>query len=1024
MVGSTAIAGRLDPEDLTELIHAYRLACAGVVQRFEGYIAQYQGDGILAYFGYPQAHEDNAERAVRAGLEIVDAVNALNISPRWRQEISLAVRIGIATGLVVTSDLLAEGGPEDKMVVGQTLNLAARLQTLAGPNTVVITPRLQRHLGGLFEYEDLGIHDLKGFPQPLRIWQVLRPKIAESRFEAIHEAGLTPLVNREEELDLLMSCWQQAKRSEGRVVLLTGEAGIGKSRTIQGLRERIAREPHLRLYYQCSPYYTNSALYPFINQLERAARFDRQDTPPQKLEKLHQLLSQAPTHNAEMTALFAALWSLPMDYPGLPLNPQRRKEKTLQALLAQITGLASVQPVLVMFEDLQWIDPTSQEALDLLIATVPRLRVLALITSRPGMTPSWLKQAHASQLMLGRLNPQHSLALVKQVAGRATLPANLVEQITAKTDGVPLFVEELTKTLVQLKPFKQHTTSANDSLLEIPSTLKDSLMARLNQLSSAKTIAQIGSVIGREFSHELITALALSPEQQVQEALRQLVDAELVLCQGIPPRATYTFKHALVRDAAYDSLLRHRRQRLHAHLAEILEQRFPEIGTSRPELLAQHYTAAVLPDKAVHYWLQAGQRAYERSANLEAVAHFRKGLEVLDTLIDSHWRREQELALQINLATALITTRGPGSAEVEHTYARALELCSQLPNSPLHFAAYWGWWRISSNFQDFRERADQLLNLAENLQDPGLRLQSHHCQWAVLFNLGDHQTCCEHIDKGLALYQQGDYRSHAALYGGHDPAVCGHGEAALSLWLLGYPERALARLETALELARQVADAGSRAHAMDIALMLHFYRRDADLVQAQAETLGAFAEEQGFPDYLAKRLVFQGWVLAVQGASAEGIVKLTEGIAALRAIGTQEDFPIFFDMLAEAYGLAGRSRQGLTELEAAFSAAEYRGMRHWAAELYRRRGELLLSLRDKPADEAATCFHKALEIARQQQAKALELRAAISLARLLYSQQQGAAAYRFLHPLYTWFGEGLDTPDLCTASQLLRRLAA
>ncbi len=863
----------------------------------------------------------------------------------------------------------------------------------------------------------------------MQAWRVLRPRSAATRFEALHQAALAPLVNRNDELETLLSGWRRARQGEGRVVVMTGEPGIGKSRIIQTLRERIAPERYLRLLYQCSPYHTNSALYPFISQLERAARFNRQDTAEQKLEKLEQLLSQTPANTPEKIAVVAALLSLPTSgrYPTPLLSTQRRKERILQTLLDYLIGLAATQPILVLFEDIHWIDPTSREALDMLVPAVSQLQVLFLITSRLGLAPSWRDLPHVQSLELGRLENEYCLSLVQQIAVGNTLPAVVLQQILAKTDGVPLFIEELTKTLLYTGPLKQRLNAADapETVLRIPSTLKDSLMARLDQLSPAKAVAQAGSVIGREFSYEMLAALAPLPEeQQLRDALQQLAETGLVYCQGAPPLATYTFKHALVRDAAYDSLVRHRRQQLHAQIAATLEQRFAETCIRQPELLAQHYSAAGVVDKAVDYWIKAGKRAYERSANLEAVAHFHKGLEVLNKLTDSRWRREQELALQINLGTALIVTAGPGSPEVEQTYARALELCAQLPESPLHFAAYWGWWRISGDFQTFRQRADKLLGLAESLRDPGLRLQAHHCQWAILFNLGDHLNCCQHIERGLAIYAQGDYRSHAALYGGHDPAVCGHGEMALSLWLLGYPERALQHMGQALALARKLTDAGSRAHALDIALMLHFYRRDAATVHTQAEALGRFAEEQGFPDYQAKRRLFQGWAAAMQGRLAEGIAALREGIAALRTIGTTEDFPIFFDMLAEAYGLAGQARQGLSELEAACSEAEESGMRHWAAELYRRRGELLLLLDGDSAAAAAGCLHKALDIARQQQARALELRAALSLTRLLLCQQQAQAAYELLHAVYGQFSEGFATPDLQEAQYLLQRLAS
>jgi class 3 adenylate cyclase/predicted ATPase len=1030
MVGSTAIAERLDPEELSDLLRAYHLACTSAIRQFNGYLAQYLGDGILAYFGYPQACEDAAERAVRAGLAIIDAVIHLNLNPGQAQGVKLAVRVGIATGLVVTDHRLT-GDTDDPMVVGQTLNLAARLQNLAAPNTVIITSPIQRQLSGLFEYEDLGQQQLKGFSQPLQVWRVARPRTVITRFVATRVAELTPLVGRTAELDRLRYSWQQVLSSTGQVVLLAGEAGIGKSRLTQALREYLRDQDHYRLHYQCSPYHTNSALYPLISNLERAAGFLPADSADQRLDKLEALLAQSTPCVQEVAVLFAHLLGLPTQdrYPPLRLTPSQQKDKTLWTLIAQLQNLAERKPVLVVFEDVHWMDPTSHEALDLLIASARAHRLLILITFRPEFLPPWTDQPHVTLLTLTGLDRDQGITLARQIAVNKPLPAAMLEQFVTKTDGVPLFIEELTRTLVSNEACTLQTQQpallnlSPPAICCIPATLQDSLMARLDQLSLAKTIAQIGSVIGREFNYELLSEVAPLSERQLRDALQQLATSGLILCYGNPPQAHYSFRHALLRDAAYDSLLRNRRQQLHGLIANALEARPGPAGTGHAELLAYHYTAAGLRERAVACWLQAGTQAQDRSANREAVAHFRQGLDVLGKLLDTGWRRQQELELQIHLGTTLITTQGPGSREVAAAYHRALDLCQQLPETPLHFTALWGWWRISGNFQTFRERADQLLDLAERLQDPSLRLQAHHCQWAVLFNLGDHQACLEHIEQGLTLYRQGDYHTHAGLYGGHDPAVCGHGEAALSLWLLGYPDQALVRLHNALTLARQLGQVGSQAHALDIALMLHFYRRDLDGVQAQADVLAALAREQDFPDYQAKCQIFHGWVLAHRGHPQDAIAAIQTGITTLREIGTQEDFPTFFDILAEACGLAGQPWQGLLELQAAFTAAEHSGRRHWAAELYRRQGELLVQAGGDAA-EATAILHKALHIAGQQQVRSLRLRAATSLACWLRYQGDVAAARQRLLPVYNDFSEGLDTPDLRQARELLVTLSS
>lgn len=1028
MVGSTAIAEQLDPEELSDLLRAYHRVCTSAVRQFDGYLAQYLGDGILAYFGYPQAREDASERAVRAGLAIIDAVAQLNLNTSQTHGAALAVRVGIATGLVVTDHRLADA-TDDPMVVGQTLNLAARLQNLAAPNTVVITSPIQRQLSGLFEYEDLGQQPLKGFSQPLQVWRVVRPRTVVTRFVATHATELTPLVGRTTELERLRHGWQRTLSGAGQVVLLAGEAGIGKSRLAQALRESLHDQDYYRLHYQCSSYHTNSALYPLISHLERAAGFLPADSTDQRLDKLETLLKESTSCVQEVAALFAHLLGLPTQdrYPPLLLTPSQQKDKTLWTLIAQFQNLAERKPTLVVFEDVHWIDPTSHELLDLLIASARAHRLLILITFRPEFLPPWTNQPHVTLLTLNGLERDQGLTLARQIAGNEPLPAATLEQIVTKTDGVPLFIEELTRTLARNEACTLQTRQSDllnlssPTICCIPATLQDSLMARLDQLSPAKTIAQIGSVIGREFDYDLLSEVTPLSKRQLCDALQQLAASGLILCHGNPPQAHYSFRHALLRDATYDSLLRNRRQQLHGLIANALEARPGPASIGHAELLAYHYTAASLYEQAVTYWLQAGTQAQDRSANREAVAHFQQGLDVLSKLLDTGWRRQQELELQIHLGTTLITVQGPGSHEVATAYGRALDLCQQLPETPLHFTALWGWWRISSNFQIFRERADRLLSLAERLQEPGLCLQAHHCQWAVLFNLGDHHACLDHIEQGLILYRQGDYRAHSSLYGGHDPAVCGHGEAALSLWLLGHPDQALVRLRNALTLAQQLGQVGSQAHAFDIALMLYFYRRDLDRVQIQADALATLAREQDFPDYQAKCRIFHGWVLAQRGHPQEAIAAIQTGIATLREIGTQEDFPTFFDMLAEVHGLAGQPHQGLLELQAAFTVAEHSGMRHWAAELYRRQAELLTQAGGDRA-EVTMLLHKALYIADQQQVHSLRLRAATSLAHQLWDQGDTTAAIQQLLPVYHCFSEGLDTLDLRQARELLVRL--
>jgi class 3 adenylate cyclase len=661
LVGSTALSSRLDPEDLREVYAVYRRAVAEVVRNLDGFVAKYMGDGVLAYFGYPRAHEDDAERAVRAGLGVIDAVGRLDV-----KSVRPQVRVGIATGLVIVGDLIGERSAHEQSVVGETPNLAARLQALAEPGTVVIAASTRRLTGGLFDYEDLGAVEIKGFAAPVMAARALHESAAESRFEARHGPGLTPLVGRDEELAMLLRRWQQAKSGEGCVVLLSGEPGIGKSRLAQTLFERLSGEPHARLRLFCSPHHQDSALYLTITQFERAAGFRRDDTAEQRLDKLETELAQATTDLGEAAPLLAALLSLPTGerYPPLNLTPQKQKEKTLQALVAQVAGLASWQPVLMLFEDAQWSDPTSQELLDLIIDRVPTTRVLVIITFRPEFTPPWIGRPHVTSRGLNRLPLRQRAEMISGVTGGKALPVEIAEQIIDRTDGVPLFVEELTKAVVEsgiLTDAGDHYTAAGPLMpLAIPATLQASLLARLDRLAPVREVAQIGAALGRQFSHELIGAVAAMPSAQLDDALAQLVSAELIYRRGTAPDAEYSFKHALVQDTAYSTLLRSRRQQLHTRIVATLEDRFAEIVAAQPALLAHHCEEAGLTEKAVAYWLAAGRQARGRSAAAEAMALLRRGLALLPSLPDGDWRRETELDLQIGLGPALIANLGWG----------------------------------------------------------------------------------------------------------------------------------------------------------------------------------------------------------------------------------------------------------------------------------------------------------------------------------------------------------------------------
>ena len=636
LVGSTALSARMDPEDLREVISAYQKCVAETVQRFGGFVAKYMGDGVLIYFGYPQAHEDDAERAVRAGLELVAAVSALKTHE------ALQTRVGIATGLVVVGDLIGSGASQEQAIVGETPNLAARLQTMAEPNSVIIAESTRRLLGNLFELQDLEAKDLRGITEPVQAWVALRASSAKGRFEALRATGLTALVGREDELELLLQRWSKAKSGEGQVVLLSGEAGIGKSRLIVALLERLAIEPHVRLRHFCSPQHTDSALYPIIAQMERAAGFADDDTPQARLDKLDAVLTRTSTPKVD-AALFADMLSLPNDgrYPTLDQTPQQRRQRRFEALSSQIETLTSSRPVLMIVEDAHWVDPTSLEAFGQAVGQIANLPVLLIMTFRSEFEPPWIGRSHITALTINRLVERDVRAMIDNVIGNKPLSLEVRQDIMERTDGVPLFVEEITRAVLEAENEGAAQTIVPSPALAVPASLHGSPMARLDRVGQAKEIAQIGAALGRKFSHPLLAAVVRKPEAELASALDRLIAAGLLFQQGVPPHATYLFKHALVQDAAYGTLLREPRRALHARIAETLQSQFTEIAENQPKLLARHCTEAGVIEKAASLWGKAGQRSLERSALAEAAEQFKRALDLIAALPDTAALRRQ-----------------------------------------------------------------------------------------------------------------------------------------------------------------------------------------------------------------------------------------------------------------------------------------------------------------------------------------------------------------------------------------------
>jgi class 3 adenylate cyclase/predicted ATPase len=1031
LVGSTDLAGRLDPEDLREVVRAYQETAAEVIARYAGHIAQYLGDGLLVYFGYPAAHEDDAQRAVHTGLGIVDALGTLNTRLQARHGVHLAVRLGIHTGPVVVGQM-GGGGRHEHLALGETPNIAARLEGLAPANTVVVSAVTARLVQGTFLLDDLGMHTLHGVAEPMAVSRVRGILTTPNHDEEFVTASVPVLVGREEESGLLRRRWEQSKAGLGQVVFVSGEAGIGKSALVEGLRAQVRAEGLPRITYRCSPYHTTSALYPVITHIEHLLQLAPDDAPGTKLAQLEAGLRPYGLPLAEVVPLLAGLLSIPLPaqrYAPPMWTPQQQKQQTLDTLVAWMVAEAERQPVLVAWEDLHWADPTTLELLGLVIEQAPTVPMLHVLTARPEFSPPWPPRSHITPIVLNRLERLQVEALITQRAGGKTLPAEVVHHVVAKTDGVPLYVEELTKMLLASPLLREETDqyvlTGPLRAVAIPDTLQDALMARLDQLNTAKEVAQLGAVLGREFAYELLQAIAPQDEDTLQAGLAQLVHAELLYQRGRPPRARYIFKHALIQDAAYASLLKSTRQQVHQQIAEVLEARFPASVETQPELVAQHYTAAGCAEQAVVYWQRAGQQASERSATLEAISHCTTGIELLTTLPETPAHTRQAVTLHLGLGAALQIAKGMAAPEVERAYTQARALCQQVGETPELVPVLLGLWRFyisRPQLHTARELGETLLRLAQRADDPALVVIAHYALGWTWSCLGILPAARQHLEEGIALYTS-DQRRALVFRMGQDPGVACRAFAAWVLWVLGYPEQALARLHEALTLAHELSHPFSLAFARWVAAMVYQFRRDVSAVHEQAEDAIALSTERGFPLWTAMGTILRGWALAMQGQDEEGMAQVRQGIIAFRATGAALNVPYFYTVLTDVCDHLGHTEDGLQALAEAHTLVEQHEDRWWEAEVHRLRGVLLLRQPGTPQAEAEAWFQRALDVARRQEAKALELRAAMSLSRLWQQQGKRAEAHALLAPVYGWFTEGFDTADLQEAKTLLDALA-
>ena len=1025
--GDTA---RMDPEDLRDIMQAYHDCVLATSRRHDGFIAARSlANPVLICFGFPVAHEDDAERAVRCGLELIAEVKALASSP------PLQARIGIATGVVVVSSLEGSRDAREYNVVGETSNLAARLQSVAEPGSVIIADSTRRLLGNLFELQHLKSRRPKGAAQPVLGWLVHRTNPVENRFEALRTTALTPLVGREEEMDLLQRRWAKAKAGAGQVVLISGEAGIGKSRLTAELLERIAAEPHTRLRYYSSPQHADSVLYPVISRIERAAVLTHNDTTQTKLDKLDTLLAETLT-SAHDAGLLAEMLSLPNDgrYPTLEMPAPQRREATFRALITQVEALARRNPVLMILEDAHWTDPTSLEAFSRMVDQIGKLRVLLIVTFRPEFDAPWIGRPQVTLITLNRLALHDVDAIIDRVVGNKLLAPGSREEIIERTDGIPLFVEEMTKAVLEAddeKAQERTIAAAPQPALAVPASLHASLMARLDRLGPALLTAQTGAAIGREFSHALLAAVIPEPEAALTGSLDRLIQAGLLFRQGVSPHATYFFKHALVRDVAYGTLLREPRRALHARIAKVLESLFAEVAENQPEVLARHYAEAGLIEEAVRQWGNAGQRSLERSALIEAAGQLRRALTQIATLPANPTLRREEIRLQVALINALVHVSGFASDETKAAVERAHLLIEQAeaqgepPEDPLVlfsviYAAMVPSF-VTFNGDALREAVAQVLAVAEKQAQTMSLTIAHRTAGVCLMCTGDLRQGRAHLDRAIAAYDPVAHPPLATRFG-QDSRVAALCYRAIVLWLLGYPDAAIADANEALFHARGIGHVASLIYALSITSFSHLLCGNYVTANAQLTEAVALAEEKGALFWKTTATVLSGCVSSAIGNASDAVDIISSAVTAFRSTGATVWMPSYLLYLARAYAELGRFEDAWRCTGEARAIIGTSKETWFEAEINRVAGEIVLRSPNRDPENAEACFERALTVARKQQAKSLELRAAMSMARRLRDQDRCHAAITLLLPIYEWFSEGFDTVDLKGAKALLAEL--
>lgn len=1019
LVGSTQLSEKLEPEDLQKLIDAYRRECSTAIRRYGGEVARYLGDGVMAFFGWPVAYEDNAIRAIHASLEIVSEV--IKISG----PVTLACRIGVCSGPVIVGEIGNSTNSWSMDAVGETPNIAARLQTLAAANTVLISESTRRLVSAAFVLQDLGPQTLKGVTEPVHVYRVAAAKSSASRFEAAHVGSLTPLVGRSSELSLLLDRWKKVQEGEGQVLVLSGIPGVGKSRLLHELKSYIEQEPHLLLHHQCSPYHSQSAFFPVIEQIEQAARLTARDTDADKIAKLHAYLPHLPNNSREPLSLIANLLSIAIEnrFKLSALTPQQIKSRTISTLVDILLAFSLQHPTVCIFEDAHWLDPSTLELLELIISRIEHARVLLIVSCRPEFRPAWIAHANITIHSLTRLSQTEVKTMIRDLLKGDSMPQELVDQIAEKADGIPLFIEELTSSTLSapLRTQGAARRSAQPALLKVPETLSDALMERLDRVAPSRRLAQVAAVIGREFSFDLLSAVSRIDEGEMQSALLLLEQADIIYRVGISPLVRFAFKHVLLRDAIYDSLLKSRRQQIHADIAAILERDFKEMAENQPELLAYHYQQAGNHELAIGCWFKSGQRAAAHSANIEAIANLRQALQLLNALPETPERTKQEIDIQLALGIPLIAVKGYASPETREAFSRARILCRRIGTIPEYFQALFGLWGHSwmggQNVEAMR-MADEFLSRSQELSDPVPLMVGHRVMGSTLLTVGDFQSSRNHFEETIRLSAGKEKQPLYNLYM-VEPQAASLLLLSWDLWFLGYPDQSLARVSEALALAKDLHHPYTVAFAFYMTSVVHLLRGEAARALESAENSLEISQEQRFSLYVTLSRISRGRAFGGLGRFGEARAEISKGIDDARRNGIGFMLPMMDSWLADVYARMGENERGLSIVERALANIGDVTGRSWEAELNRQKAQILLALDPSEIREAESCLKKSIEVARAQNAKSLELRGATTLAELWWTQGRADDARALLEPVCVWFNEGADTADLRRAREVV-----